>query len=563
MNETDELKMMNDETSETKKNPRIFKPAERAEADASGEVPAIPFPSECLPKVLREMAEGVAKLERLPVAMSGPMVLGVASAALGRGVVLKGLRGKITPPNLFVCVCKESGTGGSTAFKSVTAPLDGMQARIHRWFRDDELPRLEADKITLTVEAENCKAKYKKAEIATDREQVREELRGILAKIKKAEEAMREPLLWTSDSTPEALAEKLAGNADTLAQLNPDAGDSFSSMLGCYRDKSSRDGSHALWLKAFSNESHTITRTRGTVHLRRPCLAMLLVITPSTARKHLEDKSLLETGFLGRLLLCDPKAEMSEGTFEEAMASPSLPSDVSQPFEAAIWKALAFYHRPRGLAFEASPFDEDDSGAETLPSEEEREPFVIECEEGALRVLHEDRQRQCRAWKAAESERELIARETEQAARLALVLHVFDSMTFRRSGQGGTWKVNSCKGHERPLTAETMRKAIIIRDWFKASLAAMTTGQREAARDESFSKLTKCAMLYDWHKTGITPRNLVSHRLASTSDTARKVLETWASEGKLTKRDREAKGTGRKPEPAFFLPSMERLKRAG
>jgi len=548
------------EEPKSKPNPRIFKPAERAEAEASGEIAAIPFPSECLPKVLREMAEGVAKLERLPVAMSGPMALAVASAALGRGVVLKGLRGKITPPNLFVCVCKESGTGGSSAFGTITAPLDGMQARILRTFREEELPRLEADKLTLTVEAENCKTRYKKAESAADREQVREELRGIMAKLKRNEETMREPLLWTSDSTPEALAEKLAANGDTLAQLNPDAGDSFSSMLGCYRDKSSRDGSHALWLKAFSNESHTITRTRGTVHLRRPCLAMLLVITPSTARKHLEDKSLLETGFLGRLLLCDPKAEMNEGTFEEALASPSLPSDVSQPYEAAIWKSLAFYHRPRGLVIESWPDEDDEEEDETPAQEGEREPFVIECEEAALRVLHEDRLRQCKTWKAAESERELIARETEMAARIALVIHIYEPMTFRRAGQGGTWKVHSCKGHEKPLTAETMRKAIMIRDWFKASLAAMTAGQREAARDESFSKVTLCALKYDWHKTGITARDLIAHRIGSvrTSEAARKMLEGWASDGRLIKRERDAKGTGRKPEPAFFLPSMER-----
>lgn len=549
---------MSQTDSKPKKNARIFKPAERAEAEASGEIVAPPFPSECLPKVLREMAEGVAKLKRLPEAMSGPMVLGVASAALGRGVLLTGLHGQITPPNLFVCVCKESGTGGSSAFGAITAPLDGMQARILRTFREEDLPRLEAEKAMLTIEAENCKARCKKAaEDAGEREKAREELKGIMAKLKRNEEAMREPLLWTSDSTPEALAEKLAANGDMLAQLNPDAGDSFSSMLGCYRDKSSRDGSHALWLKAFSNESHTITRTRGTVHLRRPCLAMLLVITPSTARKHLEDKSLLETGFLGRLLICDPKAEMNEGTFEEALASPSLPSDVSQAYESAIWKALAFYHRPRGLVIESWP-DEEDEEDETPEPEGEREPFAIKCDEGALRVLWEDRQRQCAAWKAAEESRELIARETEQAARIALVLHIYESMTFRRKGEGGTWKTHSCKGHEKPLSAEIMRRAVTLRDWFKASLAAMTAGQREAARDESFSKLTLSALKYDWHKTGITPRNLVSHRFASTSAAARKMLEAWTAEGRLTKREREAKGTGRKPEAAFFLPSIER-----
>jgi len=554
----EEQKPKEEEPKRPRANPRIFKPAERAEAEAAGEIVTPPFPSECLPRVLRKMAEGVAELERLPVAMTGPMVLAVASAALGRGVLLKGLRGKVTPPNLFVCVCKESGTGGSTAFGSITAPLDGMQARILRTFREEELPGLEAEKATLLVEVDSCKARFKKAESVEDRQQAREEMKSALAKIKRAEEAMREPLLWTSDSTPESLAERLEANGDTLSQFNPDAGDAFSSMLGCYRDKTSRDGSHALWLKAFSNESHTITRTRGTVHLRRPCLSLLYVITPSTARKHLEDKSLLETGFLGRLLLCDPKAEMNEGTFEEALAAPCLASEISQPFESAIWKALAFFRRPRGLVVDAWPDEEEDDGR---PMEAgEIKPYEIEADEGALRVLWEDRTRQCAAWLGAESERELIARETEMAARIALVLHCFEWMTFRAAGQGGTWKVNSCKGHEKPLSGETMRKAVQIRDWFKASLAAMLAPQKAAAADEAFARVK---VLYDksgWNQSGITARDLINHRIAGakTAEAARKLLETWAGEGKLAKKERPAKGTGRKPEPAFFLPAWEK-----
>ena len=466
-----------------KANPRVFKPGERAEAEASGEIAAPPFPSECLPPVLRKTAEGVAEIERLPVAMTAPMCLAVASAALGRGVMLRGLRGKLTPGNLFVCVCKESGTGGSSSFRHIVGPLDGMQARILRDFREQEWPRLESEKQTLGIDMEEIKARIKKAGKegnADHKNKARDELTDKLAKMRALEEQMKEPLLWTSDSTPESLAEKLAANAGTLSQLNPDAGDSFSSMLGCYRDKSARDGSHALWLKCYSNESHTITRTRGTVHLSQPSLSMLLVVTPNTARRHLEDKSLLETGFLGRLLLCDPKAEMTEGTFEEALAAPSLPSEVSQPYEAAIWKALAMYRRPRGLVFAD---EEEDGDREKSPK---IEPFIIEADESALRVLWEDRKRQCTAWKEAEIDRELNARDTEQAARIAVVLHIFDAMTFHTSKTEGTWKVRSCLGHEKPLTGETMRRAIAIRDWFKASLAGMMQGQKEAAKDEAF-----------------------------------------------------------------------------
>ena len=39
-----------------------------------------------------------------------------------------------------------------------------------------------------------------------------------------------------------------------MSDLLP-VGASFSSMLGCYRDKSSHDGSHAEWLKSCATQS--------------------------------------------------------------------------------------------------------------------------------------------------------------------------------------------------------------------------------------------------------------------------------------------------------------------
>jgi hypothetical protein len=532
-----------------KKNARAFSPSERAEQEASGEVPPLPFPSECLPPVLRQMTEAVATLERLPCAMTGPMVLAAASMSLGRGVMLEGLRGKHTPANLFVCVCKESGTGGSTAFRHITKPIEGMQARILREFRRDTLPMLEAQKKALTTEATAAESEYKTANKSDDHEAksaALKKLTEVQKKLRKVEDDMREPLLCTSDSTPEALAEKLAANDCTLAQMNPDAGDTFSSMLGCYRDKSARDGSHALWLKCYSNESHTITRTRGTIALETPSLSMLLVVTPNTARRHLEDTSLLETGFLGRLLLCDPQAKMSVGTFEEELNTPSLPSEIAESYEAALWKALAFYRRPRVMPWA----DEDHNRDET-----EFKPFIIKSEEDAKRVIHEDLQRQAENWQNAESERELIARQTEQALRIAAVLHVFDGMTFTKSKEA-TWSVKTCTGHERALTAATMRNAISIRDWFNQSLALMMAGQKAAAKDEAFAKLQVLAAKHGWDSNGITPRDIITHKVGGVhgSAGAKKLLEQWAGEAKLIKRDRESKGTGRKPEPAFFLP---------
>ena len=100
----------------------------------------------------------------------------------------------------------------------------------------------------------------------------------------------------------------------------------------------------------------------------------------------------------------------------------------------------------------------------------------------------------------------------------------------------------------------------MIRDWFKASLAAMMAPQKAAAADEAFAKLKSLYDKHGWNQTGVTPRDVINHRIggAKTAETARKFLEAWRVEGKLRKEERQAKGTGRKPEPAYFLPAWEK-----
>lgn len=539
----------------TSKNTRIKCFATEEENEAPGEKPPPSFPVECLPKVLRDMVEAVAKLERVPAAMAAPMALAVASASLGKGVLIRGLQGRDTPPNLYVAVAKESGTGGSRAYHHIVKPLEGLQALIIRNFKTSVAPGLEVDKETLNVDIEKQKKIFKDAKDDETRHKAREVMHEAKTKIRAIEDELREPLFMGSDVTQESLAERLAAAGETFAQFNSDASDALSTMLGCYRDKQAKGGSHSLWLKAFSCESNTVARTnKGIVHLATPCLAVLFVVTPPELRKHYDDDALKDSGLLGRLLSCDPGAVMSSyETFEEAKQNLQLPSGVSQAYEAAIWKTAALYRKPRCL----SPESDDDS--EFAPDEDDK-PLLMECEEDALRVFWEDHRDMSARWKEAAIPRELIARFNEHAIRIAAVIHVFKHMHISRKCEEGETVNARCDVQKHTLDAATARDAVAIRNWFSAHLTAFLTSQQDATTDNAFASLRLKASHMGWDKAGITPREIYTHKIGGAKDgrEARALLGKWEREGKMHKQDRKGNGTGRKPAAAWYFSGLER-----
>jgi len=113
--------------------------AEAGSGDALPEViadveAADPFPVDAMPKVLGRMAEAIADVGGVPLGMSAPLVLAAASAAIGRGVRVKALQGRETRASLYLMMGKQSGSGGSGAYRLAMAPLHGFQAAECRGF---------------------------------------------------------------------------------------------------------------------------------------------------------------------------------------------------------------------------------------------------------------------------------------------------------------------------------------------------------------------------------------------------------------------------------------------
>ncbi len=462
--------------------------------------------------------------------MVAPMILATASASIGRGLRVRGLPGLTTPANLYVLVCKTSGSGGSVTFRHATAPFVGIQKALRREFEEKEKARIEAEHADVSQQIAAAQNGLKKA-TGEVRAEILDSLTSCNEKLAELKRRMSGKLLFATDVTPEKLAEMMAQNGETMAHLDSDAADALGIILG-NRYGDGKHKSDSLWLKAYSGDPLAIFRKNAEpIHLDAPCLAVLFVTTPDKMQELYRTPRFTAGGLLPRFLACDPDARPMPLEFTESETPRTLPTDAAQPYEAAIFAAV---HRYRLSAND--------------------EPDEFDATADARRLMIEDRNRFYAIAKDG-TDAPFEARATENAIRLAVILHAFRLCEIEQRG-AGTYGARM-HGHERSLDAATMRDALQIREWFSKHQDALRGPQRAAADDDAWDKAH--AMLRDRATTfGITARDLYNgRRVCNNAPAAERLLTLWVSEGKLESFERKPEGAGR-PTTAYRLARVGR-----
>ena len=505
---------------------RRYSAAAREEEGGAAQPPQ-DFPIHCLPRVLRREAEAIAEICRVPVGMAAPMVLATASAAIGRGLLVRSLRGHETPANLYFLVCKASGTGGSSAFGKATAPLYGLQALLRREFEENEKPGLEARKERIEAEINRIRGDMKKGdETEIGLGQLEENMKKAKRDLSEVEKQLHDPLLIASDATSEGMAHLLSLHGECLSHFDSDAADALGSILGRYQS-----GGHiadSLWLKSYTGEPvMTGRKVAQQTYLEKPCITLLFLVTGDKAEELYQTRRLLEGGLLPRMLVCDPKAKREPIPEATAGEVAQMPSDVTQPYEAAIWAVAKAYRLSGG---------------------EKGEPLLIEMEQAAREVFARDHNRTCQAVNPEAEEDAFDARDTENGIRLGLVLHTFRHLEIRHEG-GAKYQVETLKGHETAMEEATARDALEIRDWFRTHQRNFLEPRKVAVDDERFDKLK--SLLHDL-PNGATLRDLYrGGRIAKDKADAERLVSVWIEEGRLRSEEKKPTGAGR-PTTIYF-----------
>jgi hypothetical protein len=476
------------------------------------------FPLDALPPILREMARSITEVSRVPLDMVGPCLLATASACLGQGIEVRSAPGMRSAGNLFLMVVKPSGAGGSVAYRFATAPLRGYQAEALRAFDEVTKPKLERERATLRADYEKAlsdRKTFRKNDDPDGVSRAEGELDRLQIELAAVEVQLVPPIIWLNDCTPERLASLMAGRGETLAHFDPDGADSVAGILGVRYGK----GDHAadsLHLKSYSREAVSISRQgsgRGgasNTFLVSPCLTCLWIITPDIQKKMTASERMLRGGLLARFLVVSSTARPQPwpGDIRE------LPGDVAGRYERAAFALLNNY---RNRAFG------------------ELEP--IEMESGAWDLFAEHYRCYCERFDPDFSAFE--ARHTENAVRLALVLHAWKNIEFP---PGEPAKVSA---HKLPLEEETARAALQLFYWFAAHQSEMLAPQREALKAGKFDKVRElCTRRNSWI---VASRDLIAYRLAASAKVAEAMLAEWETEGRIVREHDDGTPSGGRP----------------
>lgn len=386
----------------------------------------LPFPVDCLPPTMQAMVDATARQTRTPHALSAVVALGVAAAAIGRGLLLRSGGSRTTAANLYLLAIARSGVGKGQTFSFVSKPLYDAEAKAIDEWKTSQMPAIEAN-----FEVSKGMAKKAKDKAISEKdEELRKHLIASFAALEEEQKRLEEqknaaPCFVVGDVTREALAIRLASQPnEALACFSSEARGILGVIRGRYGNGDSSD--EDIYLSAYSGDSINVHRTtRPPVSLRNPCLTTVWMTQPDAAQGLMGDERMTASGLLPRFLICDVKAEPQY----EPEEWPEMDAAAVEEWSTLINDLLGY----RGSC---------------------AEPILIEAEPEARRLLREfhnlavDRVRDGGDLRDVDC---YVARWAENAWRLSLVLHC--------TTHGGD-------AHRKSLHESTAENAIRIMEWF-------------------------------------------------------------------------------------------------
>ena len=305
-----------------------------------------PFPVECLPPVLRDMAAATAENLQVAVDMPALEALAVAALCLQGKFIINPKPGWVEALSLYVSIVALPSERKSPSIKVITRPVYAFvkeeNARRRPCIDEYNMKHdILVKRIKGLTEAASKPAKPGKAVSTTDIV----ELQWELADLEK--EPVRPLRLLADDITPEALVSLMADNGGRMAIVSSEGG-IFDIAAGRYSDKLNLD----IFLKAYTGDYIQIDRKgRPSEDIEHPALTMLLTIQPAVLEAVMGNHEFSGRGFLARFIYALPVSAVGRRRFETA----PIPRNVEEDFRRLIYTLLSIPEEEEAHTIKLSP----------------------------------------------------------------------------------------------------------------------------------------------------------------------------------------------------------------
>lgn len=397
------------------------------------------FNSSIFPTWLKEYVDAVAEETQTPVDAAGMACLTILSTILGGKYVVKPNGTSWTETlGLYCVMALDPANRKSAVFSLFQKPLSDFEA--------EERERLAPMLAEKQAEEKAIKKRISELENMYSKESDKEKASLILEEIKELQKDVINkqnnriilPRFFTSDVTPEKLAELMFENNGKFAILSSEGAELFDIIAGRYSDKNNLD----IYLKAYSGDSVTIDRKNSTsISIQHPTLTIGLFVQPIVIQSL--PKKFTDRGLTQRFLYFLPQSFVGH---RKIMPKP-IPRQVKEEFYKNVRKILVFgNNRTLQLKFDDHALD-----------------YLIEIQTEIESMLrNQDMDFGFKGW---------LGKLVGQIIRIAALLHIAEYV----------------QDEEIPneITKEVLMKADLLRDYFikHAEKAFGLIGQNENIDD--------------------------------------------------------------------------------
>ncbi|MFC5027268.1 YfjI family protein [Streptomyces sp. DSM 41987] len=393
------------------------------------------FPVMAFPAWLRDFTAAVAEETQTPVDLAGCVALAVlATAAGGRSVVH--VRGRWREPtNLFTVCALPPGNRKSAVFAAMSDPLYEAEKQL----KAQAMPAIIEATLTAKLAEDAADKATRKAAAAsgTGRDQLIAEAVG-MAQAAESLSIPPEPQLLADDATAETITSLMADQGGRISLMSAE-GEIFDIIAGRY----SGAPNMGPFLAGHAGDRLRVNRQTRKEYIDHPALTMGLSVQPAVLDGMAKIKGAKGRGLLGRFLYSLPESLLGQRkTLPEPVTE--AVADAYERNVVTLTLSLAGWTDPALL--QLTP-DADT----VLQGFQERLEPKLAARGGSLGHISD--------W---------ASKLPGAAVRIAGLLHLAEHLD---------------RGHNQPVTADTMKAAITLADYFAGHALAVfdRMGANEAA----------------------------------------------------------------------------------